>query len=114
MSQSGLPPLRPLSAYNFFFRDERERILGGYEEEKVLLNKERRHKLLLEQWGRDRTKKRLHRKTHGKISFKELGQRISASWKGLKECERAFYREIAATDMARFKREMKASGNQQQ
>ena len=103
-SSSGdvLPPLRALSAYNFFFRDERERILDGVEPD---WSESKQQRLLGEHWFQDRSKKRRHRKTHGKIDFTSLSKLISSRWKELPDHRKDFYRQIASRDFARFKQE---------
>ena len=98
-----LPPLRALSAYNFFFRDERDRVLNGGS---LDLNDSKANALLQEHWGRDRAKKRRHRKTHGKIDFTTLSKLISTRWKELPECDKEFYRQVAAKDWERYQREL--------
>lgn len=98
-----LPPLRALSAYNFFFRDERERVLNGGSQE---LTEDKASQLLQDHWGRDRTKKRRHRKTHGKIDFTTLSKLISTRWKELPEQDKEFYRQVAAKDWERYQREL--------
>jgi hypothetical protein len=97
------PPVRALSAYNFFFRDERNRILNGGKMEFSLA---RQNELLEEHWGRSRTEKRRHRKSHGKIDFTTLSRRISSEWKNLDDTGKAFYKRIAALDWHRFRREL--------
>jgi HMG (high mobility group) box len=99
-------PFRALSAYNFFFRDERERIINGGEYE---LSAAKKQQLLTEHWFRDRTVKRRHRKTHGKISFTTLSKVISQGWRDLPEHKKAFYREVAAEDLDRYQRELDQS-----
>ena len=105
-------PLRALSAYNFYFRYQRERILNGddlnneNEDSDTHWNKEHQEALLKEHWGRDRTVKRRHRKSHGKISFADLSKKISQSWKALPEPRKDFFREVAGKDWARYHREL--------
>ena len=51
-------------------------------------------------------KKRIHRRTHGKISFKDLARTIADRWKVLDDSSRAPYTAEAAKDKARYDREM--------
>jgi hypothetical protein len=94
-----LTPLRALSAYNFFFRDERDRILHGGPMD---LTPAKQHRLLQPHCCQDRTKKRRHRKTHGKIDFTTLSRLISKRWNNLPEEQKDFYRQVAALDSERY------------
>lgn len=96
-------PLRALSAYNFYFRDERERILNGGEPE---YSSEKKRALLSGHWYRDRTVKRRHRKTHGKVSFTTLSKLISQRWRELSAEHKEFYRQIAQEDLERYQKEL--------
>jgi HMG-box domain len=78
-------PKRPLSAYNWFFQTERQRIL-----EETPTRKE----------GKPR-------RSHGKIGFADLARLIAAKWKSLSKEERASYDEKAVIDKQRYQREMK-------
>jgi hypothetical protein len=104
MPPATLAPLRALSPYNFFFRDERDRIVHGGPME---LTPAKQHRLLQEHWGRDRTMRRRHRKTHGKIDFTSLSKLISKRWKELPEDRRAFYRQVAFLDWERYRAELR-------
>ncbi|GAX29467.1 hypothetical protein FisN_16Hh091 [Fistulifera solaris] len=92
-----------LSAYNFFFRDERDRILKKHQD--VAYTAERQDLLLQRHWQQDRSQKRRHVKTHGKINFATLSKCISMRWKQLPEHAKEFYREISLRDWDRFRHE---------
>ena len=103
-------PLKTLSAYNFFFRHERERILA---EDKTNENDEDEHysfskkqSLLHDHWYRDRSQKRSHRKSHGKISFATLSRIVAQRWKDLPEHRKTFYQDLAAEDLKRYRHEL--------
>ena len=85
-------PRRPLSAYNYFFRSERARLLG----------------LGPVDFDNDVREKRRHRKTHGKIGFREMANQVGTKWKSLTEEEKAPYTRLFQRDRARYKAEMKS------
>ena len=102
-------PLRALSAYNFFFRYERERILNSKGDDgdcDLDVSEKNKEALLKSHWNRDRTVKRRHRKSHGKISFAKLSKTISQRWNELPEHEKKFFTEVATKDWERYHREM--------
>ena len=100
--------LKPLSAYNYFFTDERGRLVNeteGEDQRGVRYSEERKLWLLSHHWSKDRTKRRRHRKTHGIIEFTELSRLIGQRWRHLPESEKDFYRSVAKADMERYKRD---------
>lgn len=115
-------PRRPLSAYNLFFSEERERILKEIEkkegkaegtageegESKEVSVKEEKDekekpKALLRPLIPAQKKRRPHRKTHGKISFQQLARMVGERWKSLPEKDRKYYQDLAQEDMKRQK-----------
>ena len=160
-------PVRPLSAYNFFFSDERERILrdglegaggedgegkkgtgpsdgkqdsnadgqmkvdskdkdpvkqeqqSGEKDAKRKVQKEdkedpekKKRRLLNQHLTKDRTKRRPHRKTHGKIGFTNLSKLIGKRWRQLDDEKKQYYRDIAAMDMDRYQRSVAQYNNE--
>ncbi|KAG7364319.1 HMG high mobility group box-containing protein [Nitzschia inconspicua] len=83
-------PNRPLSAYNLFFQKERARMLGDE----------------AEKHDNDKGKKRVHRKTHGKIGFAEMARVIGAKWKTLDDEEKQEFEGVAAKEKARYAKEL--------
>ena len=123
-------PIRPLSAYNFFFADEREKVLkegqvqedskdtekqtevakeAAVEEEETFDDKKTR--LLGQHLTKDRTKRRPHRKTHGKIGFTGLSKIVGKRWRLLPDERKQAYRDIAAADLERYQKEVAEFNN---
>ena len=79
-------PTRPLSAYNYFFQEERVLLL---------------EKLPVRAEGKPR-------RSHGKIGFADMARLIGGRWKALSPEKRQVYQSRAAKDRERYDREMKA------
>ena len=87
------PPTRPRSAYNFFFREERAKIIGV---DTAQQNTGGDHEL------RNNNKKRKHRKVHGIIGFTEL----SGKWKNLDPKSKENYIKMFDEDKDRYQKEL--------
>lgn len=83
-------PKRPLSAYNIFFKEERQRILDELPTTVPAKVSTRVRK----------------KKPHGKIGFQNLARVIGKRWQDLTEHEMQGYKEKAKVDLERYKREM--------
>ena len=77
-------PRRPLSAYNFFFKINRQQIL---------------------QTSKVRPEGK-PRRSHGKIGFAELARTVAKRWRSASTEERAYYEEQAYQDKVRYNTEM--------
>jgi hypothetical protein len=89
-----IQPKRPLSAYNYFFRSERARLVGVDLDLKEIADVHNR-------------KKRRHRKTHGKMGFREMANRVGERWRGLSDEEKTPFVKMFEDDRARYKTELK-------
>ena len=126
-------PRRPLSAYNLFFSEERERILKELEDpdktEETSSDKNKgetaadkaddessgaegkttkKPQALLRPLLQSEMKRRPHRKTHGKISFRALAAMVGKRWKALPAERKQYYQKLAKEDMVRQKAAMEA------
>ena len=75
-------PKRPLSAYNLFFRDEREKLLQSLPSREPPSTKKSKPK-------RDKSK------CHRKIDFSDLAKTIASRWKQVDESVKKEYEDIA-------------------
>jgi hypothetical protein len=103
-------PKRPLSAYNFFFKEEREKILRvvlAEDPSKVENDPESEDHIDDEMLGR-------LRKEGGKVSFEEMGKLIGQRWKKIDPDRLTRYSELAAEDTERYKKEMQTYNGRQE
>ena len=82
-------PRRPLSAYNIFFREERERMLKEHEQNARAARGEGSNEPLPEP----------------RIGFENMAKTIGKRWKALSDEEMARYKKLAMEDMERYRRE---------
>jgi len=91
-------PKRPLSAYNYFFKMERQRILKYVQRtpedvfEEAVVDAEEEKRL----WTGTK-----------KVSFEEMGKIIGKRWKSMESTELETYTKLAAGDAGRYKKEIK-------
>lgn len=103
-------PKRPLSAYNFFFKEEREKILKvvlAEDPSKIQSNPEDVDYLDEAAIGR-------LKKEGGKVSFEEMGKIIGQRWKNIDPDRLSTYSEMASEDTERYKTEMQAYNGRQE
>ncbi|GKY97454.1 hypothetical protein MPSEU_000703800 [Mayamaea pseudoterrestris] len=111
-------PKRPLSAYNFFFKTERGKILAvlaeldGENKDELpvadgppMANKEVLNDPSDPDYLDDETIGRL-RKEGGKVSFEVIGKIIGQRWKNIDPDRLQKFSELAAEDTDRYKKEM--------
>jgi hypothetical protein len=84
-------PKRPLSAYNIFFKDEREKILSEIPDQKIP--------------PKDGDERSGRKSRHGKISFESLAKEIGQRWHSLDSRRVDHYKALAIKDMIRYEKE---------
>jgi hypothetical protein len=103
-------PKRPLSAYNFFFKEEREKILKVVlAEDPEKIDNEKGNEDYLDDDALGRL-----RKEGGKVSFEEMGKLIGQRWKNINPDRLTRYSELAAEDTERYKKEMQSYNGRQE
>lgn len=96
-------PKRPLSAYNYFFKEERAKISNA-----ICCDDINRQKKIDPDLTADLIEKL--KKGNGRVSFEELGKLIGLRWKDINsDPERAsYYASLAEADKGRYKIDMEA------
>eukprot|EP00536_Pseudo-nitzschia_multiseries_P012806 jgi/Psemu1/298229/fgenesh1_pm.508_\ len=103
-------PKRPLSAYNFFFKEEREKIIKvvlAEDPSAVKQDPDDDGFLDAETIGR-------LKKEGGKVSFEEMGKIIGQRWKNIDPDRLQKYSELASEDTERYKTEMQDYNGRQE
>jgi len=95
-------PKRPLSAYNIFFKEYRNKLIGhdikDVESSDQLQSKK----------GYNRMKQpRKRRKKHGLITFADLAKSVGTKWKEMNELEKSVYKETAKINAEEYARVLK-------
>ena len=108
--------LRPRTAYNFFYRDQRAVILNAklsllHVGASVGKELEKEHKNKSSHTHKSKGK-RSHRKTHGLISLEQLTKAVAKQWREASLDIREEYRILANKDKIRYTKEMISSINQ--
>jgi hypothetical protein len=98
-------PRRPLNPYQRFFREERARVLG-LGEAGLPATHASSHPDGGAEERTGKEAKRKHRKSHGKISFRELTRHVSQAWKNLDAVTKKAYQAEFKFLMAKFKEDM--------
>ncbi|KAG7341739.1 HMG high mobility group box-containing protein [Nitzschia inconspicua] len=107
-------PKRPLSAYNIFFKEERNRILDSLpvnaavnETDGDVMDKDSStHASSEGTKPKKRKRKRRGPTPHGKIGFESLAKLIGKRWQELDDSQMNVYKQKAQNDMQRYKTEM--------
>jgi len=103
-------PKRPLSAYNYFFKEERQKIL------KIVLADDP-YKVEQDPDSADFLTNDMIaslKKEGNKVSFEHMGKIIGARWKNIDPDRLTKYSELATEDTERYKKEMQSYNGRQE
>lgn len=92
-------PKRPLSAYNYFFKLEREKIMKAVNCENKL------HRTEIDSELNEENIENL-RSRNGKIKFKEMGKTIGSRWHNVNAEDKKHYKSLAEDDKKRYADEL--------
>ena len=107
-------PKRPLSAYNFFFKEEREKILKLLAGDKDVENNPDADDYI-DKEALDRLRKESKDGSANKSpKFEELGKLIGQRWKALPPDRLTKYSELASEDTERYKKAMQEYNGRQE
>lgn len=97
-------PKRPMTAYNFFFKEERARMIGELAEDEIMDSA-----AVAEQDAEDNhitpQRKKRRRKPHRKIGFEDMAKQISQKWKTVDKESWERYEVLAKQEKARYEKE---------
>ena len=119
--------IRPYTSYNLFFQLEREYLLqtklGHKPNIKKLFNPKDKSNyqgpplppryaslILPYDWhipGKEKRRKRSHRKSHGILGFHEMNRQVSSNWKTIDSTTRKFCKSLADMEAVKFKKNKK-------
>ncbi|CAJ1945673.1 unnamed protein product [Cylindrotheca closterium] len=107
-------PNRPLSAYNLFFQQERALMLGNGnppKEDPTEVEVEESSETSGDNSAS--AKRRIHRKTHGKVGFAEMARSIGSKWKSLPDSDKEVFVKQASKEKERYAKELSLWKEQQ-
>jgi hypothetical protein len=104
MPTTGKPKL-PLNAHNLFFLVEHKRILDGTDKPGLQITPEEIQCIVL---AHKRKAVRSHRRSHGKIGFRELSDEIALRWKVISLQDRQVLEEQVKTEKQNYREQLEA------
>jgi hypothetical protein len=102
-------PKNPLSSHNLFFQVTRKRILDGTDKLGLPITPEEVQAVV---FAYKRQPKRKHRKTHGRISFRDLSAAVAQRWKLIRFHDRKVLEDQAKLERQNHQEQLKTWLNQ--